>query len=52
MKTQRKVKGIFDTEIWYLYYMNNKLIETFTSYQEVCEYCSDNNFNLVESKGI
>ena len=49
---KKRVKAIFNTEIYYLYYLNNKLIETFTEYQDVLYYCIDNNLDLVQSKGL
>lgn len=51
----KKVKAIFELnapEIWELFYLNNKLVETFTEYEELCNYCTDNNLDLVQSKGL
>ena len=48
----RKVKSYFKWEIHYLYYLNNKLINTFTNYQELVDYCNRNNFNLTKSTGL
>ena len=48
----KKVKSIFDTEIHYLYYLNNRLVTTFVSYEDVCNYCAENNLDLVKSTGI
>lgn len=48
----KKVKTVFDAEIYYLYYLNNRLIDTFTSYQDVVDYCAENNLNLIKSTGL
>lgn len=48
----KKVKSTFRYEMHYLTFLNNRLIDTFTSYQELCDYCYENNYNLVSSTGL
>lgn len=70
----KKVKAIFEAEIYRLLYLNNKPVmleywipayfaeltpeqdepepATFTQYQELVDYCADNNLDLVRSSGL
>jgi hypothetical protein len=48
----KRVKLIFFWEVWTLYYLNNRQIATFTSYQEASDYCHEHNYDIVMSSGL
>lgn len=47
-----KVKSSFKDEIHYLYSLNNALIDTFTEYQTLSDYCVEHGLTLEKSTGL
>lgn len=47
-----KVRAVFKNEMWHIYRMKGALVTTCCEYQQVCDYCSENNYLIVRSIGI
>jgi hypothetical protein len=48
----KNVKAIFEAELYFLYYLNNKYITNFPSYELLDEYCHRSKFTLVKVTGL